>query len=310
MKNIKENISNDALLFFNTTRQPTPTPNLLFFYPLFLLILWGPEEVTKHNNEARSSKKMAKNKIYIYIHTLWLWCCNSNNTYAVPNTGTAYMLLLLQHHNQRIYTSVSIWNDPWVPWIQGFIPKPKSKLTVQSPLIEAQLISHDCHKWNTRIVQANFEPVLAQAILSIPLPVRAKPDRLIWSPNPKGNFSVHSLWVSYWPIKQTHKCRSTVEKAMETQEHLKGSRCCFGESVNTLPTKDNMPKRVEHIDPTCILCSQEEESCCHLFLHCPVAKAIWYASCWEFKLDWHNITTCRGIANIVLNTPPPPQTLL
>ena len=39
MKNIKENISNDALLFFNTTRQPTPTPNLLFFYPLFLLIL-------------------------------------------------------------------------------------------------------------------------------------------------------------------------------------------------------------------------------------------------------------------------------
>ena len=92
---------------------------------------------------------------------------------------------------------------------------------------------------------------------------------------------------------------------METQEHLKGSRCCFGESVNTLPTKDNMPKRVEHIDPTCILCSQEEESCCHLFLHCPVAKAIWYASCWEFKLDWHNITTCGGIANIVLNPPPP-----
>ena len=71
MKNIKENISNDALLFFNTTRQPTPTPNLLFFYPLFLLILWGPEEVTKHNNEARSSKKMAKNKIYIYIYILF-----------------------------------------------------------------------------------------------------------------------------------------------------------------------------------------------------------------------------------------------
>lgn len=140
--------------------------------------------------------------------------------------------------------------------------------------------------------------------LCLSKPSQAKPDKFIWSPNPKGNFPVHSLWVSYWPIKQTHKCRSTVEKAMETQEHLKGSRCCFGESVNTLPTKDNMPKRVEYINPTCVLCSQEEESCCHLFLHWLWQKQ--YGMVAVGNSNWTDITTCGGTANIVLN-PPPPQ---
>ena len=57
------------LYYFLTLQGSQPQPQTsFFFYPLFLLILWGPEEVTKHNNEARSSKKMAKNKIYIYIY--------------------------------------------------------------------------------------------------------------------------------------------------------------------------------------------------------------------------------------------------
>lgn len=74
-------------------------------------------------------------------------------------------------------------------------------------------------------------------------------------------------------------------------------------SVNALPTKDNMSKRIESIDQICVLCSQEEETCCHLILYCLVAKTIWFASCWGFKPDCQNIQTYGGITNIVLDPP-------
>lgn len=155
----------------------------------------------------------------------------------------------------------------------------------QTPLFVTQLIDHANYEWNIRLVHTTFEPESAQAILSIPLPARAKPDKLIWSPNPKGNFLVHSSyriasnqsntptntevwWKRLWKLRALEKIKMLMWRI----------------SVNALPTKDNMSKRIESIDPTCVLCSQEEETCCHLFLYRPVAKAIWFAS-WGFKPD-------------------------
>ena len=31
--------------------------------------------------------------------------------------------------------SMNIWQDLWVPWIEGFIPKPNVVLTAQNPLV-------------------------------------------------------------------------------------------------------------------------------------------------------------------------------
>lgn len=116
-----------------------------------------------------------------------------------------------------------------------------------------------------------------------------------------------SLYTAYELVTDQSSRPTNAEvqwKRLWKLEHLKGSRCCFGESVNTLPTKDNMPKRVEYINPTCVLCSQEEESCCHLFLHWLWQKQ--YGMVAVGNSNWTDITTCGGTANIVLN-PPPPQ---
>lgn len=100
--------------------------------------------------------------------------------------------------------SINIWQDPWVPWIQGFIPKPRIAPTAQTPLFVTQLIDHANYEWNIRLVHTTFEPESAQAILSIPLPARAKPDKLIWSPNRNGNFLVHSAYGMTSNQSSTH----------------------------------------------------------------------------------------------------------
>ena len=36
--------------------------------------------------------------------------------------------------------SINVWQDPWIPWIQGFLPKPKSKVVSHTPLMVSQLL--------------------------------------------------------------------------------------------------------------------------------------------------------------------------
>lgn len=77
-------------------------------------------------------------------------------------------------------TSINIWEDPWVPWIQGFCPTPKDESASQVPMFVNQLIDSDLHCWKPNLVRELFETTSVQAILSIPLPLRPAPDKLIW----------------------------------------------------------------------------------------------------------------------------------
>ena len=39
--------------------------------------------------------------------------------------------------------SVDVWLDPWVPWIQGFIPSPRSIASAPTPLKVSYLINSE-----------------------------------------------------------------------------------------------------------------------------------------------------------------------
>ena len=73
--------------------------------------------------------------------------------------------------------------------------------------------------------------------------------------------------------------------------------------VNALPTRENLMSRVTVSDPSCVLCGNEIESCCHLFVTCPVARALWHSTCWGFKTHGANLATCEDIMMLVLNPP-------
>ena len=69
------------------------------------------------------------------------------------------------------------------------------------------------------------------------------------------------------------------------------------------PTKENLIQRIGSIDPTCVLCNQENETGPHMFFKCPIARAIWYLGCWGFRSEDHHLHRCEDIIKIIPNPP-------
>ena len=74
-------------------------------------------------------------------------------------------------------------------------------------------------------------------------------------------------------------------------------------AVNTLPTKENLMCRMDIEDTCCVLCDQECETSTHLFVKCPVAKALWFSVCWGLRSDELHLSTSVDIINLILNPP-------
>lgn len=101
-------------------------------------------------------------------------------------------------------TSINIWNDPWVPWLQGFMPKPKSPAVSNLPTQVSSLINHDLHFWKPHIINEVFEPQSAKAILSIPIPITPRANKLCWILESKRVFMVKSAYKASLPQVPTH----------------------------------------------------------------------------------------------------------
>ena len=74
-------------------------------------------------------------------------------------------------------------------------------------------------------------------------------------------------------------------------------------ATNALPTRDNRRHRIHITDTSCNLCGRNSETSCHLFWSCPVARALWFCSCWALKPEEHHIQSTEEIIKFVLVPP-------
>ena len=166
----------------------------------------------------------------------------------------------------------------------------------------AELIDFGTHTWKTTMVRDIFNPTSTQAILSIPIPIRLRPDKLVWVPKSKGLFSVKSAYKELLPNPPSQVVTevnwSKLWK-MRGPERIK--MFLWRVTVNALPTRENLMSRIDISEPWCLLCNQEVESASHLFLKCPAAKALW-----GFKSDEVHLAQPSDIIKVILE---PPQTL-
>ena len=200
--------------------------------------------------------------------------------------------------------SVDVWLDPWVPWIQGCIPSPRSIASAPASIKVSYLINPELRCWRATVVHDLFTPADAQAILSIPIPYRPRPDKLIWVPDAKGCFSVKAAYKEI--VSQNGPNPATALEwsllwKLKAPERIKMFLWRVG--TNTLPTRDNLMQRMEVDNPNCLLCNTQAESPCHLFLQCPIAKALWFAACWGFRSNEVPIRSHIDIVKLILNPP-------
>ena len=74
---------------------------------------------------------------------------------------------------------------------------------------------------------------------------------------------------------------------------------------NTIPVKELLAQRMGIDNQLCDLCHEAPESSCHLFCLCPVARAIWFTSCWGMRVHNQNFANSADIVKLVLDPPIP-----
>lgn len=120
-----------------------------------------------------------------------------------------------------------------------------------------------------------FSDESAKAILAIHIPYSPRQDKLIWVLNPKGIFSIKSVHnVSFRSIISANLQNSLWKKLWKAKLPERLRMLLWRIGAGALPTKVNLNRRFDHIDPTCILCNNAEESPIHLFFGCPFARAL------------------------------------
>ena len=73
----------------------------------------------------------------------------------------------------------------------------------------------------------------------------------------------------------------------------------------TIPVKEILDQRMGLDNQVCALCQEAPKTSCHLFCHCPIARAIWFTSCQGMRVHDHNLTNSADIIKLVLNPPIP-----
>ncbi|XP_030931196.1 uncharacterized protein LOC115957108 [Quercus lobata] len=74
-------------------------------------------------------------------------------------------------------------------------------------------------------------------------------------------------------------------------------------AVNALPTRDNLSRRFQIADTSCLFCRECTETPIHLFTKCNASRALWFFACWGFKPDQITLPNTEDIIKLVLQPP-------
>jgi hypothetical protein len=204
--------------------------------------------------------------------------------------------------------SVDCWKDPWVPWIPGFLPTPKDSLVPPNPMLVSSLINPDHPSWNVNLLQEHFDADSVNAICRIHLPILPSPDKLCWIANPKGVFSVKSVYKLH--LSHTWPCNPCWKALWKCKLHERLKTLIWRIGCNALPTNLNIFSRLSKGSPLCPLCGVEVESISHLFFKCEVTRIFWFGISWGIRADLLPVASEMDVVKLVVNPPVPPSTSL
>ncbi|XP_058765928.1 uncharacterized protein LOC131639449 [Vicia villosa] len=161
-------------------------------------------------------------------------------------------------------SQIKVMNEPW---IRG----------------KVEVVCMDCNnKWNMGVIRDLFDCVGAEEIIFVPLVEDVIADRLVWTEEKDGQYSVRSgyrVWKSIKKcyIQENHEvnCQGLwsilAPPRVRIKQHHVPCRICTG----CLPSRVRLKQHHVPCPSTCQFCEVSEEDDWHVFFGCPGTNSCW-----------------------------------
>ncbi|CAL1409387.1 unnamed protein product [Linum trigynum] len=173
----------------------------------------------------------------------------------------------------------------WIPGLHPQLPvhNPRILPAGHEPRV-AEVMCQGGGGWNVDRLGQWFDPPTCNAIRAIPLPVMEVEDKLMWHATADGIFTVKSAYhLAVTLDKRSGRWRDMVSWMDKNSwirlwdANIPPKLKIFAWQIfnHILPTMEALVERKIPVLLRCPVCWGERESLEHLFLYCPVARAMW-----------------------------------
>ncbi|XP_037493252.1 uncharacterized protein LOC105630354 [Jatropha curcas] len=175
--------------------------------------------------------------------------------------------------------NIHVNSSPWIPKDDGFFPD-DGQLFIPNAMCVCDLFVPGENRWDVNKLMNLFSIRDLRAILSIPLSIMNREDKIIWHFHKKGIYTVKtayyeifnslrhyqlpsndSVWNRIWNLHVPPKIRDFMWRACR----------------NILPTRCKLVERGIGVPSACLFCPDNETSD-HVLFACPRAREVWRIS--------------------------------
>ncbi|XP_058222933.1 uncharacterized protein LOC131332653 [Rhododendron vialii] len=196
----------------------------------------------------------------------------------------------------------SLWYDNWHPWgplYKILDDRTVSRLGTAASATVSSVISNGIWHWPRP--RNNLIHQIQMAIPGNLVPQIEMEDEVRWHISPNGQYTTKHTWEA---IRSKSEKVPWASLVWFPRNVPKWAFILWLACLKRLSTKDRLRKWGMEVDPTCVLCSQADESLQHLFFHCCYSSNIWEvilyrfqiqrkADLWNSEVSWA-IHFCRG----------------
>ncbi|KAL0322482.1 UNVERIFIED_CONTAM: putative mitochondrial protein [Sesamum angustifolium] len=188
------------------------------------------------------------------------------------------------------HSNVRIWEDPWIPTLQNFIPKPLLEDHPPWPIYVRDLIEQGTFRWKVDLLQQIVPNDMMQEIQKIQIPISLEPTRPFWAPSKSGKFSTKAAFkaIRNNSMSVSSEDEKIGKRIWSLDLHNRLKLFIWRTLFDTLPTKGKIGQLFQVQSAECLLCDFQIEDAQHIFLCCPFSEKLWMLSTWqqEFITAW------------------------
>jgi hypothetical protein len=167
-----------------------------------------------------------------------------------------------------------VWEEPWIPDVPSFKPRPRSPDDSHQCITVAQLMVQDKSNWDDLTLRNLFYETTIAAIHNILRWSMGHKDKWIWLYSNSGTVIVKSAYKV--GTREDHSTPSDpiLGKIWKQNIHVRLKMSLWRVALNLLPTKTSLSRFAPDLDTTCPLCGEHTESTIHLLWQCSLARAL------------------------------------